>query len=423
LLRTQIFIRQSRMASATIPRFAVCLRSNIENDALRIYFRSNGYSILDETMLPDPHSVFTHSICRGKIGERYLHTSIDKADFIIFNPGDSLTDVLGFVTINFDAEKKNIYIAVICSSEGARGVGTALLTAVEDIAPVLGADHITLDAISDESLTDFYKRRGYKFSSAKRRAKLFPMEKNLTGTRKYNESLTYKKIMGLENEMINNASREEKTMKYGIFVRYSTNTGNLLRSFSSIESFINVSYDSDYAAIYGKTAASQDIHKIIKANAMEKKYNLSNPEQLQKKIQKERPDFIFYNYESDPGNPESFIFLERKEGVFVVSVMYIQRHVNEFLRTLMATIHKLVRSSEIIFESTAIFASLDTFESNESILEALREDHYKVKNIVPVKPVPVNTYVNTLTGKPYLIGGTRRHRSLRRRGRRYTRRG
>lgn len=403
-------------AGASSPRnIAVYVKSKYTNSQARTHFSTEGYRIVDETLIPEAHKAFSYSICRSKIGERYLEKAVNNADFIFYIYDSEPADVLGFATVNYDAEKSAIHIAVICSSGAKRGVGVPLLNAVNKVAPMLGADRIILEALGEKELTDFYKKRGYRFT-AKRRSGLFPMEKNLTGTRNYNESLSYETIINeekrhaLENrDDLDAVPMQSKSMKYGIFVRYTSNTGDLRRLFPRINAFTKVSFDSSFAAIYDKKPADVDIFKTVEAKASAGSYKVGDPGELSKKIRKKNYDFIFYNFESDPTKPESFAFIKWERDKFIVTLLYAERRLSKFFKMLNTIISTLVIGSNLLIESTAIFSSRDTFEDDKTVLAALKEDHYKIKTIKS-KPKSKTEipYIDPDTGMRFMIGGHNR---------------
>lgn len=384
-------------------------------DMLLRHFGEQGYGVFDETTLTDLNAIFTFNTCKRKIGDAYLRKSLRDANFIFFVKTSDSAD--GFVTINYNPEEKNLYIATICSVGSIKGVGVALLEAVQKVGEHLGIDYISLEALPEKPLTNFYKKRGYKFLPRGHKF-LFPMEKNLTGKREYNESLLFNNMPYIRpsvNSMwMPKVSKNTKTAEYGMFVRYSSRMDNLIDLFPRVRSLgVNVSFNSDFRIVRGTEPAEYDILEIIERRAY--------PEQLQEKvvekIRKEaRADFIFYTYEKD-GNPsqlQNFAFVTQVEDAFIVSILYgeIETQLNEFIEKLTNSINKLSPGSYLKFKSDSIFV---TYAYPGDILNFLERSHYEIEKVLPPVKRPPSTR------NKVWIGGTRKRN--RRSNRRSTRRG
>jgi len=358
-------------AAAGSPRLiAVYLPTTYKNAAVRAHFATQGYRIVDETEMPDPEAVFTQEICQLKINPIYIGKAIDKANFIFFVYQGNLRDALGFVTVESDPEKQTIYIAVVCGSGKKRGVGVPLLSAVDKVAPILGADRILLDALVEKDLTDFYKKRGYKFLPRRRRD-LFPMEKNLTGEREYNDSLTYESLIeaadaagiasygkGMKKGKI------ARTMNYGIFLMPAADPA-ILPKMAGITNTL-ITYSPDFAKDNKKAAGPNDIYEIIKSKVELGEYDVVNKDLMTKKIKDEKwiTDLLFYNYDTDPAKPVSFALLTKKESDFFVPLIYLEQTKRnktthtaqlEFLEVMNASMHVISPIALLKFEPDALF--------------------------------------------------------------------
>jgi predicted GNAT family N-acyltransferase len=104
----------------------------------------------------------TEFLCKG-LNPDYISDSFDNVDALVVI--SSLKDILpngnifGFALINFDERFNSIYIDVICSHIGIKGVGDILINAIQDISRSLVMTEINLKSV--KSAIPFYKKYGF----------------------------------------------------------------------------------------------------------------------------------------------------------------------------------------------------------------------------------------------------------------------
>lgn len=101
-------------------------------------------------------------LCRG-LNPNYIVKAFDNADAVIII-GSSMNvlpngNIFGFALINFDEKHNAIYIDVICSHIGMKGVGEILMNKIEDINKKLSMTDIYLKSV--KSAISFYEKYGF----------------------------------------------------------------------------------------------------------------------------------------------------------------------------------------------------------------------------------------------------------------------
>ena len=379
------------MSAAAPPNvFAVYVSKEYENPHIRSHFASAGYVIIDETTVPDFTRLFTKDICKNKLNPEYIDDSVSRADFTFFIYESKVEDVLGFCTVSYNPRDKSIFIGTICASGKVKGIGTRLLSAVDDIAPVFGADHIYLEAINDKDLTEFYKKRGFKFLPAKKHGS-YPMEKNLTGRRVYNNSLSFESVEARLRELERLEAEAEEKRKLGIFVpreHYGLYVMPLVEpdqipSLSALKD-VYVTFSEDVAEEFEKPVAPHNVFDIIMGTT----FGLEREAEMKEKLKDLdwRANFLFYDFESDPTKVRSFAVVEKDKHEIIVKLIYLERPAKapsrgllEFLQMLQNIVRDTMPGSVLKFDASAIYGAESELEPPEHTFATSNSRYYLLK--------------------------------------------
>lgn len=138
------------------------IKTILEDDAkFDVYFNSgDSYKKVKEYV--DRLISNSEFLCKG-LNPDYIVTSFDNADAVIII-GSSMNvlpngNIFGFALINFDEKHNAIYIDVICSHIGMKGVGEILMNEIEDINKKLSMTDIYLKSV--KSAISFYEKYGF----------------------------------------------------------------------------------------------------------------------------------------------------------------------------------------------------------------------------------------------------------------------
>jgi N-acetylglutamate synthase-like GNAT family acetyltransferase len=110
------------------------------------------------------YRIITNSrfLCKG-LNPEYIIDAFDNVDAVIII-GSKMNilpngNIFGFALMNFDEENNAIYIDVICSHIGMKGIGDILIKEIEDITRKLSMTDIYLKSV--DSAISFYERYGF----------------------------------------------------------------------------------------------------------------------------------------------------------------------------------------------------------------------------------------------------------------------
>ena len=138
------------------------VKTILEDDAkFDVYFNSDdSYKKVKEYV--DRLISKSEFLCKG-LNPDYIVTSFDNADAVIII-GSSMNvlpngNIFGFALINFDEKHNAIYIDVICSHIGMKGVGEILMNEIENINKKLSMTDIYLKSV--KSAISFYEKYGF----------------------------------------------------------------------------------------------------------------------------------------------------------------------------------------------------------------------------------------------------------------------
>jgi predicted GNAT family N-acyltransferase len=101
-------------------------------------------------------------LCKG-LNPEYVSESFDNADAVIVI-GSSMNilpngNVFGFALMKFDEKSNSMYIDVICSHTGIKGVGDILMKEIENMTRTVLMKDIYLTSV--KSAISFYKKYGF----------------------------------------------------------------------------------------------------------------------------------------------------------------------------------------------------------------------------------------------------------------------
>ena len=96
------------------------------------------------------------TFCSGKIIPNYARTSILKARYLLL-AYDDMEEIIGFATLHY-LNLDKLYLDVICSKKDSKGVGSALMDKLHEIAEK-EKKSVFLKSIS--SAMGFYEGKGY----------------------------------------------------------------------------------------------------------------------------------------------------------------------------------------------------------------------------------------------------------------------
>lgn len=108
--------------------------------------------------------LYTSGFC--KLGSRYINTSLDESDFVIFI-NDGMSDsvyrplCIAFIKIYKKGDNNFLYISTICSDKKFGQCGKFLMNTIKYVATLLNCNEIRLESVSDKKTKKFYKENGF----------------------------------------------------------------------------------------------------------------------------------------------------------------------------------------------------------------------------------------------------------------------
>ncbi len=108
--------------------------------------------------------LYTSGFC--KLGSRYIYTSLDESDFVIFiNDGMSNSVYtplcIAFIKIYKKGDNNFLYISTICADKKFGQCGKFLMNTIKYVATLLNCNEIRLESVSNKKAKQFYKENGF----------------------------------------------------------------------------------------------------------------------------------------------------------------------------------------------------------------------------------------------------------------------